>query len=311
MKPGISTTLILMFTTSLVDADGWYAIWDRAGATWYEKWDHVLDSIETFPEKERMDLLGRAAAFGSDDRMSDQKREIFERSQAMLLAIPGHAEFYRDRINSARERMESLLAAGDEGSYPAARYQLSNEVMFGFDTLKQLPSVETVRVLGEFLFDERGYVKVPLENTTERQRYESVKHSPVYRISAATLAALPIVGKLERPLMIHGSPEDTQPWKQWYLEIKEGRRTFRFEGDPTEYDLNGPAPLEKTARIARDRTREAERQSGSRRAGLVGEAPDQAAQAAPKWPLAASLFAGGLVIFGTMMWISRKRRIRS
>lgn len=189
-------------------------------------------------------------------------RSVFHAAQAALLAIPGHAEYYRDQINGARERMEAALNPGNDADYATARHALSDEVMYGFRTLEQLPSVETVRVLGECLSDERGYVKVTLDNPNEKQRYQSVKHSPVYRKAALALAALPIVGKPGTPRMEFGGPEDTAAWKQWYEEIKDGKRTFRFEGDPVEYDLNGPAPGQKLTRISRDRKRDAERAAG-------------------------------------------------
>ena len=296
-------------TLILGSPEGWYAIWEKAGDTWYEKWDVVIRSIDRFNQDQKMELLGKATALGSDANMNNEKREIFSRAQNTLLAIPGHAEYYRDRINGARERMETLLAEGDEGNYPWARYELSNEVMYGFETLQQLPSVETVQVLGEFLYDERGYVNVTLEDPSEKQRYESSKHSPVYRRSAEALAALPIVGKLEPPRMELGGPDDTKAWKQWYQEIKDGKRTFRFEGDPVEYDLNGPAPKDKVERIARDQKREVERQGGRQRAAALPAVAEQATTSSRSRPVTIALLIASIVLLGSIgFYILRKRR---
>lgn len=297
--------LVLLFLAQTLSGLGdWYARWDIAGNTWYEKWNNVLNAVDSIPRDEKIEILGKAAALGTDPRMDEEKREIFDRAQAALLAIPGHAEYYRDRINSTREKMEAALAAGNQADYQTYRHQLSDEIMYGFETLSQLPSVETVRVLGEFLFDERGYVKMPLDNTTEKQRYDSIKHGPVYRISAKSLAALPIVGRLEPPRMEFGGPEDTKAWKQWYQEIKDGKRTFRFEGDPTEYDLNGPAPKEKLERIALAAKRDGERRAKH-------EMMDVAAVASvpppTKTPLIALILAG-LAVLGSLAWYFRKTK---
>jgi len=300
------TTIIFLFlfsdaSVSANDRQEWLS--ERR--KWIERAETVKDPITIESLSRIIRGVGRNL-----DRASEEGRDLFEQSRSLLISIPGHAEYYRDRINGARERMETLLAAGDEGNYPRARYELSNEVMYGFETLQQLPSVETVQVLGEFLYDERGYVNVTLEDPSEKQRYESSKHSPVYRRSAEALAALPIVGKLEPPRMELGGPDDTKAWKQWYQEIKDGKRTFRFEGDPVEYDLNGPAPKDKVERIARDQTRLAERQAGQRKSVHPQEATMPVADVETSGPKTVGLVLAGSALLASLYWLLRKARRR-
>ena len=53
--------------------------------------------------------------------------------------------------------------------------------------------------------------------------------------------------------------EEIAVWQRWYERIKVGHATFAFEGDPTEYDLDGPASPEKLGRIKAARQRDEER----------------------------------------------------
>ena len=104
------------------------------------------------------------------------------------------------------------------------------------------------------------------------------------------------------------------PWREWYERIKSGRATFRFEGDPVEYDLDGPAPPEKLARIAADRARDADR--ANRRsvstagngtpAAPVASAPAEGATTVPRLPL---LLAGALLA-GVLLWYLSRRITR-
>ncbi len=279
---------------------------------WYETWMNTMDTIGGKPKEEQISTLGRVVKVGDKPNLTDEENTVFRRSQAMLLAIPGHAQYYRDRINAAREKMEMALKSGNDADYATFRHTLSDEVMYGFRTLQQLPSVETVRVLGEFLFDERGYVKVPSDNTTEKQRYESIKHGPVFHKAAGGLDTLPIVAKpMKRPPQGYDSPEETTPWRQWYQEIKDGKRTFRFEGDPTEYDLDGPAPKEKLERIAMHQRREGGRASRHAPAVAQAGASEQNPAASPtQRNVAYAMIAAGIAVMASMVWYFKKRRQR-
>jgi hypothetical protein len=237
---------------------------------------------------------------------------MYDRLQAALLGIPGHAEYYQNRINEARAKVDEAKKSGNVGNIGHYRGLLSNEVTFAFPTLSHLPSVETVRVLGEFLYDERGYVKLPPEPTL-LQLDKAAADSPVYDCAAKALTALPIENK---PVPEGGkfyTPEDTLPWRQWYEEIQSGKRTFRFEGDPTEYDLNGPAPNEKLERIARDRKRDAERLAG--RGDTTGsstegsETPQSIPESDVKNVTIASVVAG-LILFSSLVWYFARKKAR-
>lgn len=187
------------------------------------------------------------------------ERPVYHAAQKALMSIPGYAEYYRDRILAARLELDA---------HPENRGPLKGELMDaqieGFGTLAHLPSVETARVLGAFLADERGLTIVPDgKEPSEREIQEARAETPNCTAAARAFTNLPLVGKpIARKQVTY---EDVPAWRQWYERIKSGNATFRFEGDPTEYDLDGPAPPEKLKRLAAARERDvmrAERQQG-------------------------------------------------
>jgi hypothetical protein len=62
--------------------------------------------------------------------------------------------------------------------------------------------------------------------------------------AARTLWSLPLTFK---PTGKVYTPEEMLTWRLWYEQVKAGNRTFRFEGDPQEYNLQGPVRVSATA----------------------------------------------------------------
>lgn len=279
---------------------------------WRDNWMNEIDRVSTLPVQQQIEKLGtavRSKTVSGNRRLSDDQIVVGDRAGSLLLAIPGHSEYFRDKINTTRELMEANMNDLENGLYIKYQTDLEYAVTDGFQTMRQLPSVETVRVLGEFLFDERGYVREPT-TTGESARFEKIKHSPVLLKAGEALDHLPIVGKPPKYKRFYDTPEDLEGWRQWYTQIKEGKRTFRFEGDPTEYDLNGPAAGQKIDRIARDRKRDKERAAGHHKSATSkGTMVDTAAALVSKpGALAGILAACGLVI--TAIWHFLRKRSR-
>ncbi|MCB1133338.1 MAG: hypothetical protein KDN05_19610, partial [Verrucomicrobiae bacterium] len=142
------------------------------------------------------------------------------------------------------------------------------------------------------------------------ERYQSIKHSPVFHKAAGALDTLPIVAKpMDAPPHGYDCPEDTRPWRQWYQEIKDGKRTFRFEGDPTEYDLDGPAPKQKLERIALADRRDTERAHGRERGGTTAnESAREMTEADRGLPVAVSIAAAALLFVSVTWYVARRRK---
>jgi hypothetical protein len=97
-------------------------------------------------------------------------------------------------------------------------------------------------------------------------------------------------------------------WLLWYEQIKSGNRTFRFEGDPTEYDLNGPAPKQKIERVERERKRTEERKTSHKNeSGTDSERPTVANPPEPGKSLVPTVAGILLVLIAVGYFILRKR----
>lgn len=300
---GVILVLSSMIHAALPEDPNEYAAWEKRS----------LDAIarySTYPaDKAIPEIALRMIQLSRPHSPNWEKgdRPVFHAAQAALLSIPGHAEYFRDQINEARAKVEEAKAGTSISNVAHYRGLLSNEVRYGFPTLSHLPSVETVGVLGEFLFDERGYVRPPPQPTLSDLELVIVD-SPVFRRAADALSALPIENKPVSAEAQFLFPEDVLPWRQWYEEIKSGKRTFRFEGDPTEYDLKGPAPKEKLERIARDHKRDAERTSGRKAAGPSSAAITVSANEKPPKTAPIAVIISGVVLLGSLIWYFAKER---
>ena len=91
-----------------------------------------------------------------------------------------------------------------------------------------------------------------------------------------------------------------EAWRRWHEEVKAGQRTFRFVGDPTEYDLNGPAPKEKLERIARDRKRDAERVAGHKKAVGSSGVSESTAEAVSSKSIPTAILIAAMVLLVSM-----------
>jgi hypothetical protein len=232
-------------------------------------------------------------------------RPVFHAAQSALLSITGHAEYYRDRILKAESDME---AEWNKDRFFSIKYaHFSNERTLVFGTLKHLPSPETVRVLGELL----SYEWVPPNNATADDEH---RQPPLSHFALRTMCSLPLIGK---PTTLGGQyidpadvEKDLPAWRNWYEQIKSGNRTFRFEGDPTEYDLNGPAPKVKLERIAMHQRMESDREA--RREGRAGSGKDadSAAADAPvsRKPATYAIIAAVLALLVSIVWHFRRAK---
>ena len=189
-------------------------------------------------------------------RKTPERDEVLEYAVRHLLAIPGHATYYENRIQEARKRM-------NEEEDPSLRSPLIGEYQStksaAFWILSSLPSPETVKVLGEFLFDdqERVHPSPPgASESDENLRQYETGMSSNSSLAKAAFALLPLSTKPVHRKTVHGAgfvdyPEDLQPWRLWYEQVRAGTRTFRFEGDPQAYSLAGPVTEARTPSEAR------------------------------------------------------------
>lgn len=196
----------------------------------------------------------------------EERWDVYKEAQTALIVIPGHAEYYRDKLDQANDiRKAAIPGAGDDGDgasdHGVKLLKFMNARDEAFQVFRNVPSPETVRVLGHYLEDE-WVSPLPFGKPHWFEK-------PLATHAADALNGLPLVNKpVKRIPLDRGDPDkDLKAWQHWYQQIKSGKRTYRFEGDRQEYDLNGPAPKEKLASIERDRKRDEERASRSNKSG--------------------------------------------
>jgi hypothetical protein len=206
-------------------------------ADWRSRSLQKIETAGTLPQSEKFETLAILVRAGDQglDSPSDAQREVSQRAIAALLASPGYGDYFASRLRSIRENSK-----GEPGSIN----RMEEAQLACFYTLRMLPSAESVRVLGEFLYDEEERVPPSLPNQPDdrhaRQRELGVNFNAYYSLEA--MAKLPLVAppvpKRKRDFVSY--VQDIDAWRLWYEQVKSGKRTFRFEGDPQEYSLAGP-----------------------------------------------------------------------
>lgn len=169
---------------------------------------------------------------------SDDRWVVYEEAQRAVISIPGHAEHFQKRIKDAQRAFEQVKGNPDSMAFGDLQQDLLNEQMYGFAKLGAMPSPETVRVLGEFLFDPWG-----LNPNAKPGEDYSVSDGETAHAGRAlkALASLPLENRANAtPADRTQYWRDIDAWKLWYEQVKAGSRTFRFVGDPQNYSLAGP-----------------------------------------------------------------------
>jgi hypothetical protein len=218
--------------------------WDK----WLSARESKLEEVLKLPQEERIFELGgllRSSAFEdsewvagiiitSDDKYLKNKFYLYKKLQPLLLGIPGHAEFH------AKPVWESYAAYRDPDhpKHEGSLTWFSEEMRYGFQTLKHLPSPETVKALGGMLREE--WEDEPDPNSEVHPAQSMAK----YAVTAMTL--LNIREAPSEPIQQYDAPKVLAGWQDWYEQVKSGQRTFSFKGQPVEYRFKPDGTWETT-----------------------------------------------------------------
>jgi hypothetical protein len=222
-----------------------------------EKWSARLDAANKLPDtNEKFDEIGkviRGVGYFSGYKTrynTEEFSRLLLRAQKAMIVIPGHADYLSKRISD-------LKPAWREDSN---KVSYDNTRMWTMQTLQYIPSPDAVRVLGEFLADEEQ-TQAPITPGSDPDSFGPGSNASLAVDALKNLIEKPPVGA-DRNFQ---KPGDVLSWQLWYEQIKAGNRFFRFKGDPTEYDLSGPASKEKLQRVERDLKRDEERLAGHKK----------------------------------------------
>jgi len=272
-------------------------------------WQSKLKESSDLNGEAKIDFLSlglRNMAFRHWQKWHDPRVDtLYREIQVSMMEVPGHAEHFKSMINAAQGlRKEALVHARDGrremGDYSVLASDFWNKKTEAFRTLYLLPSPETIRVLGDYLADD-WVSPIPIDDDGSME--QSLAHEAVNALGHMALRDMPVEYK-----------EDSERaqylvfWRQWYESVKNGKRTFRFLGDPTEYDLDGPASNEKLARIEHDRVRDAKRNN------TAGDSARTRAMAVPQGVagavglLSIAIVAGCALVAAAVGYFLRGRR---
>jgi hypothetical protein len=248
-----------------------YAAWEEA----------MLRSIRARAESstvEDIPRLGQAVfQLAMPTNKEREGRPVFRAAQAALLAIPGHAEYYDRRVREALDKAKE--AEGTEDQF-VELFAFMDEARTMSAVLRHVPSPETVRVLGEFLFED--WI---INHETSDQ------FGPPGLYAMRALHGLPFVSKPTNNY--EAVSDDLETYRLWYEQIRAGTRTFRFEGDPVEYTLAGPLPPGTT--ITSHRRPPARTQA--ERSSSIPESPSEGSS-----PPAIAVMAMAVGLAGVLLW---------
>lgn len=163
-------------------------------------------------------ILGDLCARGL---MIPERIPAFDRAQALLQAIPGHARYFGDQVKALQKELEGTvpqpIGSGKRYEYNQTRTQWISRV-------RLMQSPECVQVLGDFLWDEIDTPPPPVPGEFEAN-------------CDLACRALSECGLRNSPQIIPYtiSPHDRVFWREWYTEVKAGRKAFSFIGKNVEY----------------------------------------------------------------------------
>ena len=207
---------------------------------------------------------------------------VLNAAKSALVSIPGHAKYYQNKIESMRLEVLANSKKSDDEIVDAQSN--GQEILFEADylsyaensirTLRFLPSAETVAVLGHFLNDPEGEDgKTLLGNP--RGSDDSPPRDTNAEQAAKSMAKIGIENppfQTSRPNPHNGIREgELKAWRDWWNEVRDGNRTYRFIGSKIEYGPDGPASAEAIQRSERNSKRDAEREAGHKKSSANSE----------------------------------------
>jgi hypothetical protein len=222
---------------------------------------------------------------------SQRELDLIQEAISEVIKTPGHAEFFAEEVRRKQKEVAHIppIPVGNRNEYDTLR-----RITIRY-TLSKMPSPETVKVLGEFLSDDKD---LP----------EGVIPGDYYANNGYAIWALKKIG-LRNPAENHpydDSPSCLKKWQAWYERVKAGEITFSFEGQPHEYRFQPDGtwitiPLEKS-----EDSPEPEKESVPPATSLQGHSPaEQAPSRKSPW-----IFVGGFLMLGVLSLLIHRFRKR-
>jgi hypothetical protein len=318
MKPNlVLASAFLLFCYSAIARD----------PQWFQRRMSELDMVlNNTNEVEKTAGLGKFIGIGryGPNSMDEEQRTLFDKAQSSLLAIPGHAKYYQEKIEEKRAFAKYYHGLSDEeqrkieDEFREKQQNITEALDYNgmrqdaFDIFALLPSPETVAVLGYYLEDPEGRDgKNLLGHPIVVPGSDVAPGTPNCGKAFMALGKLGIehppapLTPLENSLQYH---ERVDVWKQWWNEIKAGKRTYRFKGSPIEYGPDGPATPEQIEKARATRERDEKRATGHARRTDKEEGSENEPDANERSRPLFMLIAAAVAVLVSIAWYYRRYR---
>lgn len=196
-----------------------------------ELWKAKIREAEYLEPAQKVEMLWLGLRnMGWRSKVQPQFTEIaqtYRQIQAVLLALPDHAKWFENEIERRRASPINTL---ENGTYSDYRYK------FLVEALPNLPSPESVRVLGHYLSDDRD----PSGNQGDSISLPENSVLACVGLSAIGLRNPPQINRTEWNV-------DREPWSRWFSKIQSGELAFSFVGQDVEYRFSPDGTVQTMA----------------------------------------------------------------
>jgi hypothetical protein len=281
--------------------------------TEYTAWEaRFLSAIEqernTPPESSIPKLGNWVRKLSRGTNREKGERPVFHAAQELLLSMPGHSRYYQNKLESLRANILEAAKLPEDPFRKKVNSALGDYEDFrarAFPILGLLPSSETVAVLGLLLNDPEGR-----DGKNILGEPFIISDATPFPINAGAAAiAIRQLGIEHPPFRERPGafdyeyhPEEIDAWRDWWNEVKEGKRTYRFIGSSIEYGPDGPASKEQLQRIERNRQRDAA-SNRPRSAASPAEAEEQ-----PHTKIGIAIGGALLVLLASIFYVLRAKK---
>lgn len=154
---------------------------------------------------------------------SQRELDLIQEAITEVINTPGHAEFFAEDIRRKQKEVSHIRIGpyGDRIAYDELRRRNI------YKTMPLMPSPETIKVLGDFLNDDKDWPEGPVPGD-------------YYANNGYAVLALKTIGLRNPAETYHldAIPSTINLWQAWYGKVKAGEITFSFGGQPHEYRFN-------------------------------------------------------------------------
>ncbi|MGJ8643302.1 MAG: hypothetical protein ACSHX9_07845 [Luteolibacter sp.] len=231
------------FSKSDQEIDAFYGTHsDRNAAAQYAALAGIeerMEKIDNFTRASNIEFFGDSLRKLARKNIFQVSRriEVYDKVQQSLLSIPGHAEFYAEPIWESYRAYRDPSHPKHSGSANAFDW----EAQIGLETLKHLPSSETVKVLGGMLWEDWE-----AERNTGPGLSDLTYPSALAYQATWTLGDLPLRDKPSPQFKRRQAKDHLPAWQDWYEKVKAGEIAFSFVGQPVEYRFQADVSVSST-----------------------------------------------------------------